>query len=265
MKQTEQRLSKATYIGKDKHLCIRRRQANSFPLHAHDYFEIEIVLDGKGWQQINGRQFPLERGTVSVLSPSDFHEIHLDGTAVVWNIAFDEVLLTHGWLEAIFSEDQKCRLLTAGELRKVDTASSLLLDEYQSDGCMKPLMEYLLTTIFRSRCPREELSPIRKAILYTETHFRESPSLADAAAVACLSPVYFGNLFKKVTGETYVNYLNARKVSCAKMLLESGLSVTETCFASGFGSLSGFLHAFRKNTGLSPEEYKIQTDKNGRK
>ena len=102
---------------------------------------------------------------------------------------------------------------------------------------------------------------MRRAILYVETHFRENPSLADAAEQACLSPVYFGNLFKQITGETYINFLNARKVSCAKMLLESGCSVTEACFASGFGSLSGFLHAFKQKTGVSPEKYK----KGGRK
>jgi AraC-like DNA-binding protein len=40
------------------------------------------------------------------------------------------------------------------------------------------------------------------------------------------------------------------------MLLESGLSVTETCFSAGFGSLSGFLYTFRQTTGMSPSAYK---------
>ena len=91
-----------------------------------------------------------------------------------------------------------------------------------------------------------------------DTHFRENPTLAQAAEQACLSPVYFGSLFRKLTGKTYVQYLNSRKVVCAKMLLESGISVTETCYSAGFGSLSGFLHAFRQITGMSPKAYKEQ-------
>ena len=97
---------------------------------------------------------------------------------------------------------------------------------------------------------------MRKALLYLETHFRENPSLADIANQACLSPEYFCSQFKQLTGMTYLQYLNQRKVNCAKMLLESGLSVTETCFSAGFGSLSGFLYTFRQATGLSPSEYK---------
>ena len=98
------------------------------------------------------------------------------------------------------------------------------------------------------------LSPIPKAIAYIETHFRENPSLAEAAEQACLSPVYFSALFKKETGETYVSYLNSCKVRCAAMLLESGMSVTEACFASGFGSLSGFLYTYKQKKGISPSE-----------
>ena len=122
-------------------------------------------------------------------------------------------------------------------------------------------MEYLLTLVMRTSDQVEELSPMRRAILYIETHFRESPTLADAAAEACLSAVYFGNQFKKVMGETFISYLNSRKVSCAMMLLERGASVTEACYSAGFGSLSGFLYTFKKKTGLTPAEYKrLQVD-----
>jgi AraC-like DNA-binding protein len=258
MKKTEKRLDKNTYIGKDKHLSIRRRYSWTFPLHAHEYFEVEIVLEGNGLGRINGKEYALQRGSVSILSPSDFHEVIAENNTslMAWNIAFDETVLSLGRLEALFSKGSGfTRLLDEATLKKVDTAAELLRQEAATDGCIRPLTEYLLTLLMNTDSVNE-LSPMRKAILYVETHFRENPSLADAAKQACLSPVYFGNLFKQITGETYVNYLNLRKVTCAAMLLESGFSVAEACFSSGFGSLSGFLHTFKQQKGVSPEAYK---------
>lgn len=259
MKQTEKRLDKSTHIGKDKHFKIRKRFSKTFPLHAHEYFEVEIILEGEGIHRLNGKESVLKRGSVSILNPSDFHEViaESDTSLMAWNIAFDETVISPARLESIFLNGSGfTRVLDEFTLLKADTVAGLLEQEAKENGCIKPLMEYLLTLIMEKKDVEDELSPMRKAILFIETHFRENPSLKEAADIACLTPVYFGNLFKKITGETYINYLNSRKVNCAAMLLESGLSVAEACFSSGFGSLSGFLHTFKQKMGVSPEGYK---------
>lgn len=45
-------------------------------------------------------------------------------------------------------------------------------------------------------------------------------------------------------------------------LLDNGMSVSAACFESGFGSLSGFLHTFKKITGISPNEYRTKKFEN---
>ncbi len=264
MKNKELRLESSIHIGENKHLAIKKRYSRTFPLHAHEYFEVEIILDGIGYQLINGKKHSLKRGTVSFLSPSDFHQVvaETDTSLMAWNIAFDESVISPSQLESIFLQGGGfTRVLDEITLVKIDTAAELLMQEAKVNGCIKPLTEYLLTLIMDKSENREELTPMRRAIFYIETHFRENPTLKDVAQIACLNPVYFGNLFKQVTGETYINYLNSRKVNCAAMLLESGLSVSEACFSSGFGSLSGFLHTFKQKKGMSPEEYKQQRKK----
>lgn len=259
MKNKELRLESSIHIGRNKHLAIKKRYSKTFPLHAHEYFEVEIILDGIGYQIINGKKYPLKRGTVSFLSPSDFHEVvaENDVSLMAWNISFDESVISPSRLESIFLQGGGfTRVLDEMTLVKIDTAAELLMQEARENGCIKPLTEYLLTLIMNNNESNEELTPLRRAIFYIETHFRENPTLKDSAEIACLTPVYFGNLFKQFTGETYINYLNSRKVNCAAMLLESGLSVSEACFSSGFGSLSGFLHAFKQKMGVSPEAYK---------
>jgi len=251
----ERRLLRSDNIDIDRNIRIDCREAHSFQLHAHEYFELEIVLEGSGTHILNGTPYTIERGSVYLLSPSDFHEIRIDSPTMLWNISFDEALLPLSQIKEIFSK-RICKVLTEAELKKADTAATLLRDEVMCNGAVKPLIEYIISVIIKSNIQDKALSPIDKAILYIETHFREAPTLADVASQACLSPVYFGNLFKKETGETYVTYLNRRRVLCAKLLLDGNLSVTEACFGSGFKSLSGFLFAFKRATGYSPKDYK---------
>ena len=89
-----------------------------------------------------------------------------------------------------------------------------------------------------------------------ELHFKERVTLSDLAAEAGYHPTYFSELFKKTTGETYIEKLTKLRIGHARTMLASGFSVFDACFLSGFGSLSGFAAAFKKACNMSPREYK---------
>lgn len=251
------RFARASFIGAERHLSVHRRPLSDTALHAHDYFEIEIILEGDGRQILNGAENPLVRGSISVLTPADFHQVEAGSApSDSWNISFDETMIPPLYLVALYDQKGSYQILSEEILLKADAAAELLLKEAENERSARPLLEYLLSLLFAPAEDASSPSSIGKALLYIENHFRENPSLADAAEQACLSPGYFGALFKKTTGETYIHYLNHRKVHCAEMLLKSGMSVAEACFASGFGSLSGFLHTFKKFKGVAPEAIK---------
>ena len=254
MSQSETRLHGIQYIGKDAHLLAEERQSNGMILHSHDYFELEILLEGNGRMGLNSRQYELTAGSVYFLTPADFHEVFLSGESRLWNISFDGSILQAHQLENLFSRNNAFRQVAPEVLQKLDAASKLLSEEMDPIR-QKLLVEYLLRTADIWQSGDEILPPIRRAILYVETFFREDPSLSDVAAHVGLSPSYFGNQFRKETGETYIAYLNKCKVNCAAMLLRNGKSVTEACFESGFGSLSGFRYVFRQKMGTTPNEY----------
>jgi YesN/AraC family two-component response regulator len=56
---------------------------------------------------------------------------------------------------------------------------------------------------------------------------------------------------------TLFEYLNRIKTDFAcKLLMNNDLSVLEVCLDSGYNNLSHFNKQFKKNTGLSPSEYR---------
>jgi len=77
------------------------------------------------------------------------------------------------------------------------------------------------------------------------------------AGIAAVSPAHLIRTFHLVFGETPHRYLQRRRVERAMFLLRStDRSVTDVCFAVGFGSLGTFSRTFRDIVGQTPSEYR---------
>lgn len=97
---------------------------------------------------------------------------------------------------------------------------------------------------------------IRKAIEYMHSHHRENFSLEQIAQAVNYSPYYFIRVFKSETGKTPFAYLTEIRIHKAMDLLkDSGMSVTDVCFACGFNNLSHFITVFKQKTGVTPSCY----------
>ena len=70
-----------------------------------------------------------------------------------------------------------------------------------------------------------------------------------------ISESYVCRLFKAATGTTINKYVTARRISIAKSLLSSGVSVQDTFEQCGFTDYSSFFKAFTKTVGISPKKY----------
>ncbi len=75
----------------------------------------------------------------------------------------------------------------------------------------------------------------------------------------CLSPNYFGDLVKSETGKTAQEYIQLKMVNYAKSsLLDPKLSTKQIAELLGFQYLQHFIRFFKKQTGNTPGEYKLQ-------
>ena len=78
-----------------------------------------------------------------------------------------------------------------------------------------------------------------------------------AAAHFGFHPDYFGALFKKATGKTFVTVLNELRMEKARVLLTTThLKVYEIAEQVGIEDVKYFLRLFKKAYGLSPNEYR---------
>ena len=253
-----------------RHICVKKQAYTSYPQHWHDYFEIELVVHGMGTHYYNGTAYTLQKGDVYLLTPVDFHGIEAAEPVELINISFDTVWLSENMRSVLYAPELvKIRKFTEEEYWKFLAAAELLKNECEENGpCVKQLLEYLLSRFIPLHQERtvpetrqEQLTGIMNAVAYMEQHFREKITLDMLSRLSGYPPTYFINLFYKVTGETYIERLTSLRVNYAKMLLRKGISVSEACFASGFGSLSNFSSVFKKRCAMSPSAYRNSRDK----
>lgn len=83
------------------------------------------------------------------------------------------------------------------------------------------------------------------------------PTVAMFAAELHLSPRYLSDLLKQETGKTAMDLIQLRLISEAKNLLNEGKrGVGEIAYLLGFENPTYFSRLFRKETGMSPKEFK---------
>jgi AraC-like DNA-binding protein len=91
---------------------------------------------------------------------------------------------------------------------------------------------------------------------FMDLHFPDNLNMDQIAREASLSKFHFMRLFKKYYGRTPYQYLTSVRITKAKELLKAGCSVSETCYALGFDSLSSFTGFFKKTGGTTPYTFR---------
>lgn len=238
------------------------------PLHWHEFIEVELVLDGEGCQTRNGKDENLSAGSLTVLLPTDFHCVTPGKDLHLITLSIDDRLLSEEILAALMGEGDLFFTLSPEHTAEIAALLGLMNSESTAGVSNKRYLKHLIFCLFlkilqftpkKATTSAKLSAPLQSALIFLKMHFRENPSLADAAKIAHYTPSHFSAEFHREMGVTYSAYLNELKLSFAKeLLLTTDAKITEVCFESGFTSHSNFLRLFKEDTGLSPKEYRTK-------
>ncbi|SKB50162.1 helix-turn-helix domain-containing protein [Dyadobacter psychrophilus] len=83
------------------------------------------------------------------------------------------------------------------------------------------------------------------------------PNVAYCAERLNLSPNYFGDLIKKETGNTALDFIQSRVIEEAKVkIFDPNTSLGEIAYQLGFKYQQHFTRLFKQKTGVTPNEYR---------
>lgn len=243
-------------------------------LHWQEFYEVTFIISGEGTHIFNGNPYPLTRGSLFLVTPSDFHMLcpTPGSTMEVFNVIFSHEMIaqdTHGLLFSQLGRymtvlaDRECDAMEA-EFRRLsaETSNRGLGHLLVVHGTLQRILVDLTRKCVGDgdtsdhQAITSQSGRLHNALVYIHHHFREPITLADVAAQATLSPNYFSECFHTTSGTSFQTYLKGLRLRFAMSLLcASDLSVTDVCYASGFSTLSHFERAFKREFGQPPSAY----------
>ena len=228
-------------------------------IHTHDFFELYIHLNGFPRLYVDNKIVTLQRGSLMIFPPFVMHGmLHQLGQGL---LPLEQRLLD-------------CTRRTGYHYQLDEAALSLCttcIDRVaQNTGDERPesrLADYAAMTEFLLQILRvtqeapmlqsAQPSPdtIQRVMAYINEHYVQPLTLEEIADAFFISKSYLSHEFVRYTNTSVYEYIQFRRICGAKLLIASGVSLTDAAFQSGFNSYSSFLRTFRKTVGISPTDF----------
>ena len=263
-------------------VAVESRHDPAFQMEAqqHEFHEVFLLLRGTVTVGLAG-------GERRVMHPGDYlivpagmeHTIHDDRASTLVLIACSDAALDAvpgrrdvwrrltGRREAPGEATATSPILSAAPLHLQDPAWRDLLavrdgaHRLEVENAFSRFLVHLNRLAARPRAPtsRERLEALVER-LAGRAH--EAWTLDRAAAEVHLSRRRFSELWREVTGRSFVASLQGTRVTNAQRLMrDDGLSIVAAAFAVGFNDVANFYRVFRRHTGVAPGAWAKESEK----
>lgn len=246
------------------------------PAHFHDFMEVLYIIKGELHAVISANSYVLKSGDIFIVSANAIHKTEvIDGT-----VEYLLLQISSERLKSMIPNVEAYRISPVLNLhQKNDTSSKesyLLMKHHllqmqnlyseKQDGFQLLFSMELygfLHTLFYQSCAvsLEQINSlasidsahITKVMNWTKINFNKNISLADAAEYLHISKEYLARLFKKYTGQTYLEYLNSiRMISFHELLLSCDEPVSKLLAECGITNEKVFRKNYKQQYGCTP-------------
>ena len=249
--------------------------------HVHDFIEIEYILSGEAVQTVDNVDYAVKRGDMLFINYGSTHSFDSVDRFYHIEIFFSPELIDGGGITpenalSLFSlsafdemrgEQNGGKVsFSGGERKDVEDILSLMVREFRenlpsSDRVIENCLNILMIKMLRSGgaagahvVMNDVWQELRK---YIDENPTEELTLASLAKKSFYNPSYFSRIFKQKFGTSLSEYVRTRRLELAAEYLSDGeLSVDEILYKVGFSDRSAFYHAFSRQYGMTPAEYR---------
>jgi AraC-like DNA-binding protein len=262
-------------------VAYRQKKAFDFPVHFHEEFELNLLINAVGAKRIIGKHSAeisafelvmvgsnLPHGwTLDTPLAHDFNEI---------TIQFHHDLLTDNFLSRnqmrairtllekaasgiIFSEKTIREILPnlVGLTQKVgfDSIMELLyILHYLSQATDSKYIEPITMPAVKLPYNAQKVGQI---FAFIHHNFTRKITIKEIAQLVNMTESAFSRLIKTHTGDTFNNCLNNIRIGhVTRMLVETEGDIAQIAYQCGFNNIAYFNRTFKSRKGCTPKEYK---------
>ena len=262
---------------------VKRNDETGF--HIQEFYEICVISKGEGYHVIEDTVVKAKKGDVFIVPPGRRHAIRGGRSVDVHYIHlapkfFEQYLDRMTELPAFLSlfeieplmrvsgDTYRHLYLEEGPLKDVTGLIESLERTWQDDHASKLIVEGYMIVILTIFCREYEKLQTKigknanndkffmDSISYVIKNYKKRLTIDDLAKIAGLSRTAFIKRFKEITGKSPKQYITQIRISEAKKLLYSDLSINKIAEETGFYDAAHFIKTFTNAVGISPTVYR---------
>lgn len=116
--------------------------------------------------------------------------------------------------------------------------------------------QYISSSNYTNTHKISETERMRIVHEYVLKHFKENINLSTVASLSNMTEAAFCRYFKSRTNKTFSDFVKEIRIGNAcKMLQDENKSISQTCYESGYNTVSNFNNQFKSLKGVSPLQY----------
>lgn len=259
-------------------------------MHKHEFIEIVYVVSGKAKHIIDGREYFVKAGDISVINRMEEHCFCADDengeVFSTYDLMFTPDFLNDTLLDGEdFSTLSKSFLFYSlfpdenGYIKRLNLIENCnfefgsifdkLYKEYKScrTGYINLMRVYtaeLIIKLFRKIESSEttKLSGSQKEIVnsvidYIKVNYNINIRMEDISQKMFFNKNYIGKIFKQETGMPVSEFIREIRMNeICRQLVDTNNKVSDIASSCGYNDTKTFYTAFKKHTGLTPKEYR---------
>lgn len=260
-------------------------------MNRHGYFEVLYLCSGSANCHIQDRLLPFNEGDLAIIGSTLYHRIECQSSQPITIAAlfFEPDLIrcdgasdSAEYLTPFLLQDENFPHVVPAETgipRQVLDLMLSIRSEHpvsspRSRLALKTYLKMLLMLLVNHYAPyagtvetyirqQHNIERLRPLFRYLGDNCDSSIQVREAARICGMSESHFMSLFKRVTGLSFVTYVNHFRIERAQALLsktdESMASISQQV---GFCDQSYFGTVFRRIVGITPATYRRRTRNN---
>ena len=237
-----------------------------FIVHYHENIEILYFVKGSGVATCGSNHVEVKEGDLLVVNSNELHFIYTTSPVLEYYCLIVDKALCEGFqmpIEDVVVQNLIEDSLSVSYMEHIIEEMDARRPYYKS--AVQGMVLLLFTQLYRNysviKSPviadtwNHKMEIVRKAIGYIKNHFTEELTIDEMCKQVGFSKYYMCRIFKEITGQTVIEYINFLRCDYARNLLTSGkYNVKESAEKCGIPNLSYFSKTYKKYMGKLPSK-----------
>jgi AraC-like DNA-binding protein len=259
----------------------RTKQKFDFPLHYHEEYELNLILNAKGAKRVVGGHIDvIDEVELVLIGPNlyhawfthqcqseaitevtiQFHKDLFDDRFLKRNqLNFVRNMLDHSQRGVLFSPETiallKDRILSLDKKSGFDSVLELL--SILHDLSVSRNFKTLSDLSFSNDRFQYNSRRIERVFEYMNSNYNRQVTLAEVSKLANMPEASFSRFIKKRTGKTFIDTLNEIRLGHAsRLLIDTTNTIAEIAYKCGFNNISNFNRIFKRKKFCIPKEFR---------